>query len=67
MNLFVYLLFLGMTWWALLAVRFDTFIKKGKVIQARILFILVTIAIASLVSNFFLSYLKYSTQLKYLF
>lgn len=67
LHILVYLLFLVITWWAMQAIRFDTYIKKGKVIQARVLFVLVTIAVASLVSSFFLTYLNYSTQLKYLF
>ncbi|MDN4524821.1 DUF1146 family protein [Fictibacillus fluitans] len=67
LDILVHLLFIGITWWAMQALNFDTFIRKGKVIQARVLFVLVTIALASLVSNFFLAYLNYSTQLKYLF
>lgn len=67
LHILVHLLFLVITWWAMQAIKFDSYIKKGKVIQARVLFVLVTIAVASLVSSFFLMYLNYSTQLKYLF
>lgn len=41
--------------------------KKGKVVQARLLMILLTIAIGTAVANFFLDYLNYSQQLPYLF
>ncbi|MGC4379094.1 DUF1146 family protein [Fictibacillus sp. Mic-4] len=67
LRLLVHLLFLVVSWWAIQAIRFDPLIKKGKVIQARILMILLTIGLSALVSNFFLTYLDYSTQLRYLF
>lgn len=67
LRLLVHLLFLIISWWAIQAIRFDPLIKKGKVIQARILMILLTIGLSTLVSNFFLTYLDYSTQLRYLF
>ncbi|MBJ3821901.1 DUF1146 domain-containing protein, partial [Salmonella enterica subsp. enterica serovar Typhimurium] len=53
--------------WALLAVNIDPLIRKGKVIQARVLMIIITIAVGSTVSNFFLDYLYYSRQLQNLF
>lgn len=63
----VHLLFIALTWWALQGVHFEHLMKKGKVLQARILLILLTIAIASSVSRFFLDYLGYSNSLTYLF
>ena len=45
-------LFIALTWWALLAVNIDPLIRKGKVIQARVLMIIITIAVGSTVSNF---------------
>lgn len=55
------------TWWALQALNIEKWIKPGKVIQARLLLILLTIAIGSMVSNFFLDYLLWSQQLPMLF
>jgi uncharacterized integral membrane protein (TIGR02327 family) len=67
LNILVHLMFVGITWWALQAVRIQTLIKKGNIIQARLILILLTIAISSLVSNFFLNYLNWALQLRYMF
>ncbi|NEU03194.1 DUF1146 domain-containing protein, partial [Escherichia coli] len=66
-GIVVHLIFIAVTWWALQAVNIDPLIKKGKVVQARLLMILLTIAIGTAVANFFLDYLNYSQQLPYLF
>lgn len=55
------------TWWALQALNIEKLIKPGKVIQARLLLILLTIAIGSMVSSFFLDYFLWSQQLPMLF
>lgn len=51
-SIIVHLFFIALTWWALLAVNIDPLIRKGKVIQARVLMIIITIAVGSTVSNF---------------
>ncbi len=66
-SIVIHLFFIAITWWALLAVNIDPLIKKGKIIQARLLMMLLTIAIASAVSNFFLDYLNFSRQIPYMF
>nr|WGD75705.1 DUF1146 family protein [Bacillus subtilis] len=66
-GIVVHLIFIAVTWWALQAVNIDPLIKKGKVVQARLLMILLTIAIGTAVANFFLDYLNYSQRLPYLF
>ncbi|HZH58878.1 MAG TPA: DUF1146 family protein [Metabacillus sp.] len=66
-SMIVHLAFIIVTWWALQALNIDKWIKAGKVIQARVLLILLTIAIGSMVSNFFLDYLLWSQQLPSLF
>ncbi|AMM90637.1 DUF1146 family protein [Bacillus altitudinis] len=66
-SIVIHLFFISITWWALLAVNIDPLIKKGKIIQARLLMMLITIAIASAVSNFFLDYLNFSRQIPYMF
>ncbi|MCI4138762.1 DUF1146 family protein [Bacillus vallismortis] len=66
-GIVVHLIFIAVTWWALQAVNIDPLIKKGKVVQARLLMMLLTIAIGTAVANFFLDYLNYSQQLPYLF
>jgi uncharacterized integral membrane protein (TIGR02327 family) len=67
LSMIVNLAFMFITWWALQALNIEKWIKTGKVIQARVFLILLTIAIGSMVSNFFLDYLLWSQQLPMLF
>jgi uncharacterized integral membrane protein (TIGR02327 family) len=67
LHILVHLLFLVIVWWAMQAINFDAWIKKGKVMEARVLYILLVISLASLTSDFFLKYLQYSTNLSQLF
>lgn len=67
MSMVVNLAFMIVTWWALQALNIEKLIKPGKVIQARLLLILLTIAIGSMVSSFFLDYFLWSQQLPMLF
>jgi uncharacterized integral membrane protein (TIGR02327 family) len=66
-SMVVNLAFMIVTWWALQALNIEKLIKPGKVIQARLLLILLTIAIGSMVSSFFLDYFLWSQQLPMLF
>ncbi|QGQ48330.1 DUF1146 family protein [Metabacillus sediminilitoris] len=66
-SMVVNLAFMIVTWWALQAFNIEKLIKPGKVIQARLLLILLTIAIGSMVSSFFLDYFLWSQQLPMLF
>ncbi|KEZ48857.1 MULTISPECIES: DUF1146 family protein [Metabacillus] len=67
LGLMSHLVFIPVTWWALQALHIEKAMKKGKVMQARALLILLTIAISGAVSNFFLDYLIWSRQLPFLF
>lgn len=65
-HIAVNVFFLGVTWWALQSFRIDLFVKDPESPKAKLLFILVTIAIAQLSSQFFISYLDSSLMLRYL-
>ena len=67
LGIIIHMVFFAITWWALQALNFDKFLRANKVFQARLLYILLTIALGSLVSNFFLDYLSWSTNLSYFF
>ena len=67
LNIIIHLVFIAITWWALQALRFDQILRPNRVLQARILYILLSIAIGSSVSNFFLDYLLWSQQLPLIF
>ncbi|CAH0345096.1 DUF1146 family protein [Bacillus sp. CECT 9360] len=66
-GIVAHLFFIAITWWALQALQFDKLLRSNSVVKARVLYILVTVAIGSVVSNFFLDYLSWSGQLPYLF
>ncbi|MBS4200689.1 DUF1146 family protein [Bacillus sp. FJAT-49732] len=66
-NLISHLFFIGITFYALQALNFEKLLRKNRVFQARLLYIVVTIVIGSAVSNFFLDYLYWSRQLQLLF
>ncbi|MBN9655274.1 DUF1146 domain-containing protein [Halobacillus litoralis] len=62
-----HLIFIIITWRVLQSINFDAFFRKNKVFEARALLILVTIALGTTVSNFFLDFIKWSNSLIYLF
>ncbi|HET7615862.1 MAG TPA: DUF1146 family protein [Bacillales bacterium] len=67
LYLVIHLVFLAVTWWALQSFRFDVFMKNPDSPRAKVLLILLTIAIGSLAGNFFYNYLFQSLRLPYLF
>lgn len=67
LSIVSHLLFIGLSWWALQALDFERFLRKNRVAQARLLYLLLAIAIGSIVSNFFLDYLFWTQRIPYLF
>jgi uncharacterized integral membrane protein (TIGR02327 family) len=66
-SIISHLVFIALAWWALQAVNFEKFLRPNRVFQARILYILLSIIVGSVVSNFFLDYLLWSQQLPQFF
>jgi uncharacterized integral membrane protein (TIGR02327 family) len=66
-SIFSHLVFIAITFWALQAFNIEKLLKPNRVFQARVLVVLITIAMGSAVSNFFLDYLTWSRQLPMLF
>ena len=66
-SIFSHLVFIGLAWWALQSLKFDMLLRGNHVFQARVLYILLSIALGSTVSNFFLDYLLWSKQLPMMF
>jgi len=60
------LAFIALAWWALQSLDFEKFIRKNRVMQGRLLYILLAIAIGSIVANFFLDYFVWSGQIPYI-
>jgi len=65
-NMLSHIVFIIITWRLLQAVNLDGIIKKGRVFEARLLMMFLTIAIGTTVSRFFLDYLQWSQNLKFL-
>lgn len=59
-KVFLYVICFLLTSFALSGVNFDNFLKKNKVIEARILVILLTCAIGYLVTNFIIDFIEVS-------
>ncbi|WP_019414234.1 DUF1146 family protein [Paenisporosarcina sp. TG20] len=59
--------FIGITFYALRAVMLEKIVKIQRVFQVQLLYILLSVAIGSSVSNFFLSMSNWSRQLPFLF
>ncbi|TGA99772.1 DUF1146 domain-containing protein [Sporolactobacillus shoreae] len=62
-SIFVHLLVLVLTWWALQSLKFDLLFRHPKTLQARILYILLAVAISYPVAQFFLDYVNWSLML----
>ncbi|WP_102335465.1 DUF1146 family protein [Salimicrobium jeotgali] len=67
MSMTSHLIFIVISWYALQSLNLDGLFRKGKVFEARILVIFLTIAIGTAVSRFFLDFLSWSNSLTYLF
>lgn len=62
LNMVVYLLLIGLSWWGLQEVRFDVFLKRPKGPAAKLLQIFLSIALGYMVGNFFIDYMLNSIQ-----
>ncbi|MDQ0187327.1 putative integral membrane protein (TIGR02327 family) [Cytobacillus kochii] len=65
-SIIVHLIFIAVAWYALQAIKIDTWIKANHVLQARVLYVLLSIALGSIVGNFVLDYLLWSQQLPFI-
>ena len=62
-SIIVHLVCMAVAFWALQALHFEKLLKSGRIFQARVLYILLTIVIGSAAGNFFLDYILWSRQL----
>ncbi|MGD9677931.1 MAG: DUF1146 family protein [Vulcanibacillus sp.] len=58
---------IALTWWALLAVRFDIFTYNAKSPQAKSLQIILSIVLGYQLARFFTDYLSWSINIRNLF
>lgn len=66
-SMISHLIFIAITWRVVSTINLDPIIRKGRVTEARILLLFITIVIGSGVSRFFLDFLTWSQNLTYLF
>ncbi|MEW9702326.1 DUF1146 family protein [Paenibacillus sp. SI8] len=66
-DIAVYIMCIGLAWWALQSFRFDVLLKKPKGAQAIMLQILLSIALGHLVASFFIQYLGFSMSFSKMF
>jgi uncharacterized integral membrane protein (TIGR02327 family) len=61
------LLCIGLSWWALQQFRFDLFVKQPRSAPAKMLQVLLSIALGYQIARFVLDYYNWSTLLKGMF
>lgn len=66
-SLVAQIFFIGISFYALQCLRLDHIFKKGKTFQIQLFYILLSIAIGSLVANFVIDFTGNSQQLQYFF
>jgi len=59
--------FIGISFYALQVLMMDKIIKKNRIFQAQLFYILTSIVVGSIVANFFLNLTSWSNQLPFLF
>jgi uncharacterized integral membrane protein (TIGR02327 family) len=60
LSIFLSIVFIGLSWWALQSVSFEKLFKKPNSAQAKLLQIFVSIVMGYELSKFFLDYLGWS-------
>lgn len=66
-GLISHILFIAISFYALQAFRLEQLFKKGHTFQIQLIYILLSIAIGSTVSNFILDITNWSQQLPFIF
>ena len=61
-----YILFIGITFYAIQCLRLEQIFKKGMTFQIQLTYILLSVAIGSAVAKFFMDFLAFSQKLQYL-
>ncbi|WP_167261956.1 DUF1146 family protein [Alkalibacillus sp. S2W] len=61
-----HIIFIILAWKALEAINIQALFKKNKEIESKLLWILLSIALGTTVSNFFLDFINWSQRLPYL-
>ena len=66
-SMISHMFFIYLTWRVVVSINVDPLIRKGRVAEARILLLFITIVISSGVSRFVLDIIQWSQDLQFLF
>ncbi|WP_100009902.1 DUF1146 family protein [Lentibacillus sediminis] len=67
-SIISHIIFIILAWYVITkAINLEPLLRKGKITEARVLIVFLTIIIGAGVSNFFLQILQWSRQLLFLF
>ncbi|WP_174614927.1 DUF1146 family protein [Virgibacillus ihumii] len=66
-SMISHLVFIFITWRVMQTINFDPLIRKGRAMEGKIMLLFIAIAVGTSVSNFFLSFLQWSSDLVFLF
>lgn len=61
LNIVLVLVFIGVSWWALQELKLDSLFKRPRSMQAKLLQILLSVALGYQVARFVIDYLAWST------
>ncbi|AWE06310.1 hypothetical protein DCE79_02420 [Lysinibacillus sp. 2017] len=66
-NVLAYIIFIGISFYALQGLRIEQLFKKGRTFQIQLFFVLISIVIGSAVADFFINFLTWSQTIPYIF
>lgn len=66
-NIMAYIVFIGISLYALQGLRIEQLFKKGKTFQIQLFYILMSIVIGSVAADFFINFLTWSRTIPYIF
>jgi uncharacterized integral membrane protein (TIGR02327 family) len=66
-NMVLSIILIAISWWTLQSFKFDLFIRDVNGPQAKLLQVLLSIAIGHGVATFFIDYMQWTTFLRYIF
>ena len=62
-----YIVFIGISFYALQGIRIEQLFKKGKTFQIQLFYIVMSITIGSTVADFFINFTSWSGKITYIF
>lgn len=66
-NVLAYIIFIGISFYALQGLRIEQLFKKGRMFQIQLFYVLISIVIGSSVADFFINFLNWSQTIPYIF